>query len=70
MDSVVGSLLMGYWLTIKKGFYKSSLAQEEKVEKFTFPVINFTLKEMDYRLDILHHFQNCGIEHAKIPYFN
>lgn len=45
MDSVVGSVMMGLWLTVKKGFYK---AGEKDLSKFYFPLINFPREDMEF----------------------
>lgn len=71
MDSVVGSVMMGYWLSHKKGFYEHPEEDEvARLNRFVFPVINFTLKEMDFRLDIIHHFETCKVDFTVLPFFS
>jgi len=69
MDSVIGSLLMGYYYTNKEGFY----AEEEKEEldvtalddtrlsKFFVPVINMNNSELEARSDIIYHLEQTGV---------
>ena len=74
MDSVVCSILLGYYLTYKQGFYEEEKEEldaesisEERLNKFSMPMINMNQIDLKARSDIIHHLENLGIDTDKLP---
>ena len=69
MDSVIGSMIMGYYLTMKNYYSTdvSELTEEEKLAKFYIPVLNLTREELHARLDIIHHLKIGEIVPEELP---
>lgn len=64
MDSAIGAILLGYYLTLKSD-YRS---QPGNYEQFWLPVINCPRAEVVARLDIMFHLQKYGINHEELVY--
>lgn len=77
MDSVVCSVVLGYYLTYKQGFYEEvkeeidpeSLSEEQQ-KKFFVPILNMNKADLAARSDIIHHFELTGINHSEIPAYD
>ena len=54
MDSVVGAVALGFYLT-------------HKHKSLHVPVVNMTREELRARLDIVHHFEQCGLNVDELP---
>lgn len=72
MDSVCGSIIMGFYYTHKNGFYETydETKEEQDPESFknfyTF-AINMTTEELKARLDIIHHLKGFDIDTLELP---
>lgn len=77
MDSVVCSVVLGYYLTYQQGFYEESKEEtdpetisEERLKKFYIPILNMSKADMKARSDIIHHFETLGVNHLEIPAYD
>jgi inorganic pyrophosphatase/exopolyphosphatase len=79
MDSVVCSVVLGYYLTFHMGFYEDEESKEEldaetiseeRLKKFYVPILNMAKTDLEARSDIIHHFENLDIKHAEIPAYD
>ncbi|CAI2371092.1 unnamed protein product [Moneuplotes crassus] len=77
MDSVVCSIVLGYYLTYKQGFYEEVKDEidpenlsEEQQKKFFVPVLNMNKEDIVARSDIIHHFELNGINYMEIPAYD
>ena len=74
MDSVIGSIILGYYLTYKNDFYaeeeKDDLdvenLSEDRLSKFVVPIINMNNKELEARHDIICHLEKSGVVRDQI----
>lgn len=74
MDSVVGAIVLGYYLTYQSGFYgeeekelDTESLDDERLQKFFVPMINMHQADLEARSDIIHHFEVCGVNKDHIP---
>ena len=77
MDSVVCSILLGYYLTYKHKFYEETKEDidpenvgEEQIKKFHVPILNMNKVDLDARSDIIMHLENVGVDHKHIPAYD
>lgn len=74
MDSVIGSIILGYYLTHKNNFYSDEeektvdpdTLSEERLSKLYVPVINMNSSELEARGDIIYHLNECGVNRSHI----
>jgi len=74
---VVCSIVLGYYLTYKQGFYEEVKDEidpenlsEEQQKKFFVPVLNMNKEDIVARSDIIHHFELNGINYMEIPAYD
>lgn len=74
MDSVVCSILLGYYLTYKQGFYEEEKDEvdpesitDERCSKFCMPLLNMAQSDIEARSEILHHFDQVGVNKHELP---
>lgn len=78
VDSVACAIVLGFYLSHKDGFYDeeekgdfdAENLSEERLAKFHVPMLNMLQKELNARSDIVHHFENSGVDKDKIPALN